>query len=152
MVPRVSLFLGTTIGLEAHTALIQDPQLRERAASLSSLVSARWASSTTQKYAAGWEKWERWCRIHPESPARPAIAFYICLYINDLVLGECKYGALTTAASGIRWGHLSWGLENPMDNEFVNIVLEGAKRVVGKPASQQKEPLTVDMAKRVVDL
>ena len=36
-----------------------------------------------------------------------------------------------------------------MDNEFVKVVLEGAKRTVGKPPSQQKEPMTVEMASRV---
>ena len=44
------------------------------------------------------------------------------------------------------------GMSNPMDNEFVQIVLEGAKRTVGKPPSQQKEPTTVEMAKSVVEL
>ena len=39
-----------------------------------------------------------------------------------------------------------------MDNDFVDIVLEGAKRTVGKPQSRQKEPMTVDMAKRVTQL
>ena len=96
-------------------------------------------------------KWERWCQQYPESPTRPAIAFYVCLYLNDLVLGKCKFGALTEAASGIRWRHLQVGFENPMEHEFVSIVLEGAKRIVGKLASCQKEPMTSDMAKKVVE-
>ena len=112
----------------------------------------RWAPATNAKYQRGWVRWEEWCRRHPESPARPAIAFYICLYLNDLVLDECKFGALNEAASGIRWGHLQAGFANPMDNDFVGIVLEGAKRRVGKPPSQQKEPMTSDMTKKVVEL
>ena len=39
-----------------------------------------------------------------------------------------------------------------MDNDFVQVVLEGAKRIIGKPASQQKEPMTAEMAKKVVEL
>ena len=61
--------------------------------------------------------------------------------MNDLVLDHCKYGALTSASV----------MSNPMENEFVKIVLEGAKRTMGKPLSQQKEPMTVDMAKQVVE-
>ena len=38
-----------------------------------------------------------------------------------------------------------------MDNQFVAITLEGAKRTVGKPASRQKDPLTSEMAKGIVD-
>ena len=145
-------FIDRPTGLEAHITAIEDPGLRERAASLPSLVMARWAPATTVKYRRGWVKWENWCHLHPESPTRPAIPFYICLYINDMVLDRCTFGALTEAASGIRWGHLREGFDNPMDNEFVNIVIEGAKRTVGKSPSQQKEPMTVDMAKKVVEL
>ena len=131
---------------------IQDPNLRTRAASLPALVGARWADSTTTKYHNGWEKWRTWCRSHPESSPRPASPFYVCLYLNDLVLSKCKFGALTSAASGIRWGHLTVGMSNPMDNDFVQVVLEGAKRTVGKSESQQKEPMTAEMAKRLVEL
>ena len=113
---------------------------------------ARWAASTNSKYERGWKKWCTWCEAHPESPVIPAAPFYICLYINDLVLDGCKYGALTAAETGIRWGHLTSGIANPMDNDFVQIILEGARRTVGKPPSQQKEPLTVEMAKKAVDL
>ena len=147
-----SFFLDRFVGLQAHNTSIEDPELRKRAASLPSLVMARWAPATSVKYRRGWVKWENWCQLHPESPARPAISFFICLYINDMVLDQCKFGALTEAASGIRWGHLKEGFDNPMDNEFIKIVLEGAKRTVGKSPSQQKEPMSVDMAKQVVEL
>ena len=150
--PGDLFFLDRSVGLDYHISSVQHPGLRERAASLPSLVMARWAPSTSSKYMRGWVKWEKWCERYPESPAIPAMAFYVCLFINDMVLDGCKFGALTEAASGIRWGHLQRGLDNPMDNEFVSIVLEGAKRTVGKPPSRQKEPMTTEMARRVVDL
>ena len=112
----------------------------------------RWAPSTNNKYQRGWTRWEEWCRLHPESPARPAIAFYIGLYFNDLVIEGCKFGTLTEASAAIRWGHLGFGFDNPMDNQFVNIVLEGAKREVGMPPSAQKEPMSPEMVKEVVQL
>ena len=135
-------FADPPLGIQAHIDTIKDQGLRERAASLPMLITARWATSTSSKYEQGWKKWEDWCRRYPESRPRPATAFYVALYFNDLVLQGCKYGTLTTAASAIRWGHLQQGLESPMDNAFVAIALEGAKRTVGKPISQQKEPLT----------
>ena len=67
------------------------------------------------------------------------------------MINKCKYGALTTAPAGIRWGHVSSGMANPMDNDFVKIVQEGAKRTVGTPPSRQKEPMTVEMTKEVAD-
>ena len=67
-------------GLQTHIDAIRDPELKKRAALLPSLVSARWTSSTTSKYSAGWSNWEGWCRKHPESCPRPATAFYVALY------------------------------------------------------------------------
>ena len=68
-----------------------------------------------------------------------------------MVLEKCKFSALNDAASGIRWGHLTQGFDNPMDNEFVHIVMEGERRVIGKPPSQQKAQMNMDMAKTVVE-
>ena len=88
------------------------------------LVHGRWADSTQQKYEKAWEKWELWCALYPESPTLPANPFYVALYINDLVLGECKIGALEAAAAGIRYGHIVADLRNPMQDMFVKTVLD----------------------------
>ena len=90
-------FADPPLGIQAHIDAIKDQGLRERAASLPTLITARWATSTSSKYEQGWKKWEDWCRRYPESRPRPATAFYVALYFNDLVLQGCKYGTLTTA-------------------------------------------------------
>ena len=64
---------------------------------------------------------------------------------------DCKCDTLITGAFSICWGHVQQGLENPMDDLFVCITLEGVKRTVGKPPSNQKDPLTTEMAKGIVD-
>ena len=152
--PSTQIFLiptDSSSGLQSHIDAIHDPDLRKRAQSLPALAAARWAPSTTEKYERGWVRWEGWCRKHPESRSRPASPFYVALYFNNLVLEGCKYGALDTAAAAIRWGHLKEGLQNPMEINFLSITLEGAKRTIGKTPSQQKEPLSADMAKQVID-
>ena len=137
--------------MEQKTAAIQDAELKARAGSLHNLVHARWAASTTKKYSAAWNKWETWCDKHPESPKRPADRFYIALYINDLVIEGGSYGALEAASAGIRWGHITTGLPNPMEDLFLKTILEGAKRTIGKPkGSGQKKPMSVEMVKQVV--
>ena len=86
----------------------------------------------------------------------PADPFYIALCINDLVLTQCAPGALTSAVCGIRYGHVTSGLQNPADNLFVKTVLEGAQRTVGRNSPpnihRQKEPVTMDMVKAIVDM
>ena len=115
------------------------------------IVESRWADSTNSKYKQAWYKWQEWCTRHPESPSKPADPFYMAVYINDLVLRECKIGTLEAAVAGIRWGHIKDGLPNPGDNILVKTVLEGAKRTVGKTRGRrQKEPFTTDMVKKVV--
>ena len=139
-------------GIWEDMEIIQDPELKIRAASLPNLIRNRWADSTNKKYEQGWRKWEAWCACYPESSSLPADPFYIALYLNDLVLDDCKKGALEAAASGIRYGHLNAGLENPMENKFVGAVLEGAKRTVGKSTvHRQKEPITTGMIKKIID-
>ena len=93
--PPTNSFSRTPPGLQAPSDSIKDPNLKRRGSSLPALVGARWADSTTTKYRNGWKKWRMWCQIHPESPPRPASPFYICLYLNDLFLDKCKFGAYT---------------------------------------------------------
>lgn len=77
----------------------------------------------------------------------------MALYVNDLVLEDCKAGTLDAAACGIRYGHVIAGLSNPMENMFVKTALEGARRKVGKgTVKRQKEPVTSDMVKSIVDM
>ncbi len=131
---------------------VQDPDLKERAASLPDLVLNRWAPSTTHKYQAAWARWIDWCSNYMESPPLPAEPFYIALYFNDLVLQGCKFGTLDSASSGIRWGHVSAGLSSPTDHILVKTALEGAKRRVGKSKGKnQKDPITTDMITHMVD-
>ena len=142
---------GSPSYLEQKTAAIQDAKLKDRAGSLQNLIHARWATSTSKKYSAAWNKWEIWCDKHPESPKRPADRFYIALYINDLVIEGGTYGTLEAASAGIRWGHITTGSPNPMEDLFLKTIMEGAKRTIGKPqGSKQKEPMSADMAKQVV--
>ena len=118
---------------------------------LPTLPKHRWADSTNKKYEQAWKKWSAWCDTYPESDPRPADAFYISLYLNDLVLQGCKIGALDAAVAGIRWGHISLGFINPLENDLVRTTLEGAKRTIGKgKGKNQKEPFTTEMAKQVV--
>ena len=56
-----------------------------------------------------------------------------------MIMDKCKYRALSEAAPWRKWGHLTQGLDNPMENDFVHVVMEGERRTIGKPPSQRKE-------------
>ena len=68
------------------------------------------------------------------------------------MIHDCKFSALDAASSGIRWGHISVGIDSPTDNILVKTALEGAKRTVGKSKGEnQKDPITTDMVVKMVD-
>ena len=98
----VSFHAGSSSYLHQRITKIEDSQLKSRAENLHKIMESRWAESTNRKYKHAWDKWEEWCKRHPESPSKPADPFYIAVYINDLVLEECKMGTLDAAAAGIR--------------------------------------------------
>ena len=128
-----------------------NPFFKKRAYNITNLISSRWAEGTKNNYRRGWKRWLQFCSNCHESKPSPADPFFIAVCINEMVLDNCKYGALTNLQSGIRWGHVSMGLDNPMENLFVKTVLEGAKRTVGKPdKSNRKDPINTNMAKQIV--
>ena len=131
---------------------IVDPHLRLRSTNLLGVVYQRWAPNTHDKYNSGWEGWSARCQKYPESTTLPADPFYIALYINDLILDDRKPGALTNAESGIRYAHTIAGYDNPMDHKFVKTVMEGPKRLASTHCKKrQKEPITSDMMKSIID-
>ena len=53
---------------------------------------------------------------------------------------------------GIRWGHINAGFVSPTDNPIVKLAFEGAKKLIGKNGSNQKEPFTVEIIKKLVEI
>ena len=132
---------------------IKDSKLKGIASSLPTLVSSAYAKSTLQKYKSAWKKWISWASQFDEVLPCPADPFFIAIYLNDIVSNDGKIGTLDAALLGIRWGHLSAGLETPTDNPIVKLALEGGKRVItrdGGKTSNQKEPLNAELLRKIV--
>ena len=63
-----------------------------------------------------------------------------------MVISKQSLGHLTTAQSGIRWGHLNAGYHPPTEHPFAKMAYEGAKKLLSVyKASNQKEPFTLEM-------
>ena len=80
-----------------------------------------------------------------------AVDSFICIYFNDLVLENAPISAIITALCGIKWGHINAGFLSPTDAPIVKLAFEGAKRIVGKSKSNQKEPFTAELIKTLVE-
>ena len=129
---------------------IQDENLRETASKLPELLDNGLAKSTLSKYKPGWNKWINWVRTYPEVNSCPADAFFVAVYINELVLQTSSLSSISQAFFGIRWGHIRCGLFSPTDHPFVKLAFEGAKRIV-KSVKNQKEPLPLECLTQIVN-
>ena len=82
---------------------------------------------------------------------RPADPFHVALYFNDLTINNAKVGAIKDAASGIRWGHISAGFDDPMLSQLAKLARDGAKRrCAPNSTSNQKEPFPPELMDKVI--
>ena len=64
---------------------IQDPELRELAESLPSVVLHSKAPSTVKKYSGAFNRWKRWASSKPALEVFPAKPFQVALYLSFLI-------------------------------------------------------------------
>ena len=134
-----NLFFGIW---EKINTIEEDSQLKRSALGVPLLIQSAYADSTLLKYRQGWRKWLTWCESKPEVKHCPADTFFVAVYFNELLVDNCKLGALVSAYCGIRWGHIQAGLIPPTDHPFVKLAFEGAKRLVTHRESNQKESIS----------
>ena len=127
----------------------QDVELTTLFRTLPMLVECGRAKSTVTKYKAGWQGWLTW-GAQKRFPTRPANHYYVALYLTHLFLLKNKKGPITSAMYGIRWGHHIVGLSSPTDNPLVQLTYEGCIRSCAQKR-QKKEPISIDIIKRLVD-
>ena len=136
------------IGIWEKLDVIQNETLKCKAASLPHLFKAAFAEGTLSKYRTAWHNWVTWASQFSEVDHCPADPFFICIYLNDLVLEKCPISRVIASLCGIRWGFINAGFVSPTDNPIVKLAFEGAKNLIGKNGSNQKEPFTVEMIKK----
>ena len=136
------------IGIWEKFDVIQNETLKCKAASLPHLFKATFAEGTLSKYRTAWHNWVTWASQFSEVDHCPADPFFICIYLNDLVLEKRPISTVIASLCGIRWGHVNAGFVSPTDNPIVKLAFEGAKKLIGKNGSNKKEPFTVEMIKK----
>ena len=143
---------GLYTGIWKKSEEIQNIKLKQTAQTLPLLIEAACADSTLYKYRNAWRKWLNWTSNYPEVMHCPADPFFVAIYFNELLLTNSTISCLTSAYCGIRWAHLTAGVESPTEHPFVKMAFEGAKRLTPGSKSNQKEPLTPNMIRELVSL
>ncbi|KAJ8309298.1 hypothetical protein KUTeg_014172 [Tegillarca granosa] len=116
---------------------------------LPKIVRRARSESTNKKYDSYFLKFEKWCILNSfmSLPASvPAVSLFICGLIQQGV----SYAVLESYFYSINWFHKISLNSNPCEDNLLKLVMEGGKRILGKPI-MKKEPVTVDILNKLVD-
>ena len=130
---------------------VEDPELKELAASLPSLVLQSRAPATVKKYSGAFSRWKKWASSKPEIgcdlPPKP---IHIALYLSFLVQ-RCKTSApVMEAVSALSWANQIATVEDTTSHPLVQQVLAGAKRRLAHK-TVKKEPITPEILAKMID-
>lgn len=105
------------------------------------------APQTLAAYRREWLTFEAWCRLHTISPL-PATPGALALYIAHLGTSRLPSG-VSVAIAAIAWAHRIARVPSPHRDPRVLDQIEALRREKGT-RPKRKDPLTVDLLKRVL--
>ena len=141
------------VGIWEKLETIQNQELHDKACQLPKLLDAAFSEATLAKYKTAWAKWVNWCSRYSEISHCPADPFFICIYLNDLVLAKSSLGTIISTLCAIRWGHMRAGFNSPTSEPIVKLAFKGAKRLAStfSKSSKRKEPFTAELVQLIVN-
>lgn len=101
------------------------------------------SSSTNLKYLHAFRRWEGFITSHGHK-ALPGEPIQVALYLTHLLNCNSSDNVILSARYGIRWAHLTSGLDDPTSNAFVTSLCDSARRTAHVP-TKKKDPVTAGM-------
>ena len=129
---------------------LTDPELRDLAESLPSIVLQSKAPATVKKYAGAFSRWKRWANSKPGIVAFPAKPFQLALYMSFLMKSARTSAPVYEAVNSLSWVHTLAVVEDPTDHPLVKQILAGAKRILAHK-TEKKEPITAEILQKLYD-
>ena len=129
---------------------LEDPELKELAECLPSIVLQSKAPATVKKYSGAFSRWKRWASSKPSVVVFPAKPLQVALYLSFLIKSAKTSAPIEEAVNALSWAHNVAVVEDPTDHPLVKQVLAGAKRILAHKTTK-KEPITVDILKKLYD-
>ncbi|XP_071139880.1 integrase/recombinase xerD homolog [Mytilus edulis] len=117
--------------------------------SIFNIVRSSKAISTNKKYDVYFKKFKEWCMTHKVIPL-PASVSSVAVYISGLVQQSVSESVLLAHFYSIKWYHDFNLVCNPCEDKLIQMMIEGAKRILSKPVLK-KEPITADHLQKIVD-
>lgn len=108
------------------------------------------ASGTVLSYLRSLKRWKLFTEEHRHLQYFPAQPVHVALYLQHLLESTGSYHSVDSAFYAIKWAHSIAGLPSPTEDIIVNMMREGAKRILGTKIINRKEPLTLDHLKQII--
>ena len=137
---------GTWLDLQS----IEDPELKDLASTLPSIVLQGKAPATIKKYGGAFGRWKRWVAGRPEVSVLPAKPIHVALYLSYLAQVAKTPAPLEEAVNALSWVHRMATVEDITAHPLVQQVLAGAKRLLAHK-TVKKEPITVEHLQSMVE-
>ena len=106
------------------------------------------SENTNKKYDLYFNKFKKWCEMH-NVQYLPAPVSAVAVFLSSLVQSAVSNAVFSSYFYSIKWHHDLHVRENPCENKVVNMLCEGARRILSKPV-KKKEPITSDIIEKVV--
>ena len=123
---------------------VRDVKLRQLASRLPQNLEASREKSTIKAYNSAFRRFKIWVQGFIELSYLPASSKSVSLYVLALIQQGKSYSVVKLAICAISWFHRMSDLVDVTKTNMVQIVVEGAKRLVSDVIIK-KEPMTVEI-------
>ena len=123
---------------------VRDVKLRQLASRLPQILEALREKSTIKAYNSAFRSFKLWVQGFIELLYLPASSKSVSLYVLALIQQGKSYSVVKLAICAISWFHRMSDLVDVTKTNMVQIVVEGAKRLVSDVIIK-KEPMTVEI-------
>ena len=94
---------------------MEDPELKDLATALPSIVMQGKAPATVRKYSGAFARWKRWASSRQGVPVLPAKPIYVALYLSYLAQGAGTCAPLEEVVNALSWVCLLYTSPSPRD-------------------------------------
>ena len=128
----------------------EDPEFKELATLLPTVVFSSRAPSTVKKYSSAFLRWKDWLSQKFEVDCCPASPIQVSLYLTYLITKSSTSSSIEEAINAISWAHQIACADDPTQSDLVKQVLAGAKWILAHK-TVKKEPITPEILSQLVD-
>mgnify|MGYP000196981984 FL=1 len=128
--------------------MFRDPELRQLAQALPSILVHDRAASTVSTYLGAYKSWKAWALRHNAS-VLPADSVTFALYVVSLIQEARSMSAVNSAVYGVNYVHKKSGYPEVSEHPVVKQLLDAAKRILARPPTRMK-PLSIDQVRSLL--